>query len=326
MDSNRTPRRIAVLAYPDVSSLDVAGPGEVFQALTFWFQMNEPDQVPPYEVVVVAPEAGPVESCQGVTLYASVACRDLEGPIDTLLVAGGIGFQNAARNPEIQSFLAKWAPKVRRLAAGCSGALILAEAGLLDGRRATTHWDAMDLLATYDAIELEPDRIFVKDGSVYTCAGVTASIDLALAFVEEDIGPKTAYDVARHFILYLKRPSRQPQLSAPLASQAPRQLSIRTLQLFIASNPGEDLSVPTLAEKMTMSVRNFTRVFTREVGVSPGKFVRKVRVEAARRRLEETSHGIDQIAWECGFGNAENMRRVFQAELSLAPIEYRQAS
>ncbi len=324
MDSLRETRRVAILAYPDVSSLDVAGPGEAFAALTFWFQMNEPGEAPPYETIVVAPEAGPVTTCQGVTLYAAVACRDLEGPVDTLIVAGGIGFARAAKDPEIQAFLAQWAPRVRRLASGCSGSLILAEAGLLAGRRATTHWDAMDLLAQYE--DVEPDRIFVRDGNVYTSAGVTASIDLALAFIEEDIGPNTAYEVAKHFILYLKRPSRQPQLSAPLASQAPRHLSVRTLQLYIASNVGDDLSIPALAERMSMSIRNFTRVFTREAGVSPGKFVRQVRVESTRRRLEQTAEGVDQIAWECGFGNAENMRRVFQAELSLAPVQYRQAS
>lgn len=326
MDSTRETRRVALLAYPDVSSLDIAGPGEVFAALSFWFQMNKPEEASPYETVIVAPEVGPVHTCQGVTLHATVACRDLQKPVDTLIVPGGIGFEKAARNPVIREFLSVWAPRVRRLAAGCSGSIILAENGLLDGRRATTHWDAMHLLQEYESVEVEPDRIFVKDGNVYTSAGLAASIDLALTFVEEDIGPKTAFDVARHFILYMKRPSREPQLSAPLAAQAPRQLSVRALQLFIASNVGEDLSVPALAERMSMSVRNFTRVFTRETGVSPGRFVRRVRVEAARRRLEGTADGIDQIAWECGFGTAENMRRVFHAELSVAPVQYRRAS
>lgn len=319
-------RRIAILLYPDVAGLDASVPCEIFGGTKLWYALNRPDRPVPYEIIVVAPEAGPVPTYQGMTLHAPQACAELEGPIDTVWVPGGLGFEKAGRDPVIQDFLVKWAPRVNRLAAGCTGALVLAEAGLLDGRRATTHWDAVERLRAFGRIDVEPDRIFVRDGGVYTSAGVTASIDLALAFIEEDLGALTAWEVAKHLVLYVQRPSRQPQLSAPLVAQAPRQLSLRSLQLYIASHPGEDLSLPALAGKMAMSVRNFARVFARETGTSPGRFVKQVRIEAARRKLEETALGIDQIAWECGFGNAENMRRVFQAELSVAPVQYRRAS
>jgi transcriptional regulator GlxA family with amidase domain len=216
------------------------------------------------------------------------------------------------------------APRVRRLGSVCSGAFLLAEAGLLDGRRATTHWGWCKVLAErHPAVRVDPDPIFVRDGNVYTSAGVTAGMDLALALVEEDHGRALALQVARQLVLFLRRPGGQSQFSAQLAVQSADREPLRDLQAWIAEHPGLDLSVPSLARRVAMSPRNFARVFARELGTTPARFVERVRVEAARRRLEESAHGVDMVAAECGFGTAESMRRAFLRTLHVPPSAYR---
>jgi transcriptional regulator GlxA family with amidase domain len=206
----------------------------------------------------------------------------------------------------------------------CTGAFVLAEAGLLDGRRATTHWEWCDALAArFPRVQVDRDPIFVRDGNVYTSAGVTAGMDLALALVEEDHGRALALEVARQMVLFLRRPGGQSQFSAALAAQSADREPLRDLQAWIAEDPGRDCSVPALARRVAMSPRNFARVFTREVGSTPGQFVERMRVEAARRRLEESADGVDNIASRCGFGTAETMRRAFLRTLRVPPSAYR---
>ncbi len=213
---------------------------------------------------------------------------------------------------------------MRRIGSVCTGALFLARAGLLDGHRATTHWNwSASLGRRYPRIEVESDPIFVRDGNVYTSAGVTAGMDLALALVEEDHGPALALQVARHLVLYLRRPGRQSQFSTALALQLSDRHPLRELQSWIIDNLSKELSVETLAERVAMSPRNFARVFRRETQCTPAKFVERLRLETARRRLEETRHSLQRVAEECGFATAGAMRSVFQRAIGISPGQYR---
>ena len=206
----------------------------------------------------------------------------------------------------------------------CSGAFVLAEAGLLDGKRATTHWRVCDLLArSFPAVEVDPDPIYVRDGNVWTSAGVTAGMDLALALVEEDLGRDVALAIARRMVLFLRRPANQSQFSAPLQAQAAERDGIREAQHLVTEHPEGDCSVAALARAAAMSERNFARCFTDEVGVTPARYVERVRVETARRLLEDTDEGVEAIAAAAGFGTAETMRRTFLRLLRTNPTEYR---
>ncbi len=248
----------------------------------------------------------------------------MRGGIDTLLVAGGIGTRRAVADAALLAWLRRIAPRVRRLGSVCSGTFVLAEAGLLDGRRATSHWSVCTALAArYPAIRVEPDRIFVRDGALYSSAGITAGMDLALALVEEDLGRDVALRTARQLVMFLKRPGGQSQFSAQLALQAADREPLRELQTWVADHPGADCSVGALARRVAMSPRNFARVFIREVGVTPARFVERTRVEAARRRLEDSTDGVEAVAAACGFGCAESMRRAFLRNLGVAPSAYR---
>jgi transcriptional regulator GlxA family with amidase domain len=216
------------------------------------------------------------------------------------------------------------APRVRRLGAICTGSFVLAEAGLLDGRRVTTHWAwGTELARRYPRVLVDADPIFIRDGNIYTSAGVTAGMDLALALVEEDYGREAALQVARELVLYLRRPGGQSQFSTLLVAQESNREPLRELQTWIVEHVDADLSVSALARRMAMSPRHFARVFTHAVGMTPGQFVEKVRIEAARRRLEESPHGVKTIAADCGFGSADTMRRAFLRTLRVAPVAYR---
>jgi transcriptional regulator GlxA family with amidase domain len=305
-------RRIVVLAFPAVQSLDVAGPVEVFAAAG------------DYDVEVVAPESGQVAAHSGLVLWADRALADVDGPVDTLLIAGGEGTPAVMADAGVLANVRRLAGDSSRLASVCSGAFVLAEAGLLDGRRATTHWGSCELLARmYPSVTVEPDSIFVRDGDVWTSAGVTAGIDLALSMVEDDLGRATALEVARRLVVFLKRPGGQSQFSAQLAGQFADRAPLRELQGWIADHVDEDLSVERLAAEVAMSERNFSRAFHREVGVTPARFVERTRVDAARRHLEESTTSIDEVARRCGFGTAETMRRTFLRVLGVTPSDYR---
>jgi transcriptional regulator GlxA family with amidase domain len=324
--TSRTPeatRRVAVVAYPDVQVLDVVGPLEVFAIASRLLELRG-RATPAYAVEAVATQAGVLRTSSGLGLVAARALRQVRGDLDTLLIAGGMGTQAAMRDEVLLAALRRLAPRVRRIGSVCSGAFLLAEAGLLDGRRATTHWEWCEALAArFPRVQVDRDPIFVRDGNVYTSAGVTAGMDLALALVEEDHGRALALEVARQMVLFLRRPGGQSQFSAALAAQAADREPLRDLQAWIAEDPGRDCSVPALARRVAMSPRNFARVFAREVGATPGQFVERVRVEAARRRLEESADGVDNIAFRCGFGTAETMRRAFLRTLRVPPSAYR---
>jgi transcriptional regulator GlxA family with amidase domain len=313
-----SPRPIVVVAFPDVQALDVTGPTEVFSLA------DRASEHTAYTIELVALRDDPLRTSSGLTLTPTRAARDSRGAIDTLVVAGGLGVRDAARDERMISWIRSAAGRSRRVASICTGAFMLARAGLLDGRRATTHWAACEALQRhYPAIEVEPDPIYVRDGNVYTSAGVTAGIDLALALVEEDLGRRVALDVARSLVLFVRRPGGQAQFSASLAGQAAEHRSLRELQDWLADNLDQDLSVAALADRAYMSARNFARVFAREVGATPASYVESLRLERGRLLLETTELQLEEIARRCGFGTVETLRRVFTRRLRVAPTDYR---
>lgn len=310
-------RRIAIVAFPEIQVLDVVGPAEVFDTASKLVGEAA------YEVEVVAPSAGPL-SGSSVSLVADRALDGCRGRLDTLLVAGGRGARAAAEDESIVRWVRVAAGRSARVASVCTGAFLLAEAGLLDGRRATTHWAyCARLQQRYPRVEVDPTPIFVRDGQVSTSAGVTAGMDLALAFVEEDLGRDVALGVARQLVLFLKRPGGQAQFSAQLAAQQSEREPLRDLQVWIADNLDADLSVPALAERAHMSERHFARAFRAGVGMTPAAFVEVARVERARMALESGDAPVEVVARSAGFGTVETMRRAFRRRLGVAPGDYR---
>jgi transcriptional regulator GlxA family with amidase domain len=248
----------------------------------------------------------------------------VRGRIDTLLVAGGDGVLAAAADPEVVRHVRRLARGARRVTSVCSGAFVLAEAGLLDGRRVTTHWRRCAQLAErYPAVTVDPDPIFVRDGDVWTSAGVTAGMDLALALVEQDRGREVALAIARQLVMYVQRPGGQAQFSAALQAQRADRDVLRELQAWLPDHLDDDLAVAALARRVAMSPRHFAREFTAEGGVTPARHVEDLRVEAARRLLESTRRGVEDIAAACGFGTAETMRRAFLRSVRVPPADYR---
>jgi transcriptional regulator GlxA family with amidase domain len=301
----------------------VTGPLEVFAIASRWLR-HSVGGAAGYEIELLAATAGAVVMSSGLRLVADRSYRAVRGGIDTLLIAGGEGVTTAIGDRALLAWLRRIAPRVRRLGSVCTGTFVLAEAGLLGGCRVTTHWRACAQLAErYPDLSVDPDPIFVRDGKIYTSAGVTAGMDLALALIEEDHGRELALKVARDLVLFLRRPGGQSQFSAQLATQAADREPIRELQAWIVEHVDEDLAVPALADRVAMSPRNFARVFVQQVGVTPARFIEKVRVEAARRRLEESAAGVDAVASQCGFGGAESMRRAFLRTLRVSPSAYR---
>lgn len=311
-------RRIVVVAFPGVQSLDVTGPVEVFAAANEHTGRNE------YAVTLATADGLPCPTSSGLVFVPDAAVRQVRHAPDTLVVAGGNGTPDAMRDPKLLIGIARLARRARRVTSVCSGAFLLAEVGLLDGKRATTHWSACDLLArVYPQVDVDPDPIFTRDGNVWTSAGVTAGMDLALALVEDDLGRDAALAIARRLVLFLRRPGNQSQFSAQLAAQVAERDSLRQVQRWVADHPEADLTVATMAARAAMSERHFARSFRDEVGVTPARYVEQVRLEAARRLLEETEEGVEAVARRCGFGTAETMRRTFLRALHLSPAEYR---
>lgn len=319
-----TTRHIAMVTFPDAQMLDVVGPLEVFSRATRLATDEGRRGRAPYTVEILARKAGPVVTSSGLAVVAARSFRDVRGGIDTLFVGGGRGVDAALGDRALIAWLLRMARRVTRLASVCTGAFVLAEAGLLDGKRAATHWRSCERLAArYPSVRVDPDPIFVRAGSVYSSAGVTAGMDLALALVEEDHGPKLARQVARELVLFLKRPGGQSQFSAQLQTQLADRAPLAELSAWMADHLGGDLSVEALARRAAMSPRNFARVFARSLGTTPARHVEKLRVEAARRRLEESDAGVDQIAAQCGFGTRESLRRAFARALKVSPSAYR---
>ena len=314
-----------MVAFPDAQILDVVGPLEVFSRASRLATDEGRHGTPPYRVEILARAPGPVVTSSSLALVASRTYGVVRGRIDTLMVAGGRGVDAALGDRVLIRWLRAMAPhRAGRIASVCTGAFLLAEAGLLDGKTVTTHWSKAALLAErYPRLRVDPDPIFIRQGRVYTSAGVTAGMDLALALVEEDHGRELAARVARELVLFLKRPGGQAQFSEQLQTQLSDRQPIAELQAWIADHPGADLSVAALARRAAMSPRNFARVFQRTVGVTPAEHVERVRIEAARRRLEESDANVDSVASECGFGTRESLRRAFHRALRVSPTAYR---
>jgi len=310
-------RAIVIVAFDDVQALDVVGPAEVFAMAALHGRAD-------YVVSIVTPGGETVRSSGGIRFEADGDVHRVRGPIDTLVVAGGDGTRPLQHDDALNARIAMLAAKSRRVTSVCSGALLLASAGLLDGRRATTHWIACDELESgYPNVVVERDPIFVRDGHIATSAGVTAGMDLALALVEEDYGPRLALGIARGLVLFMRRPGGQSQFSAQLAAQPAQREPLRELQAWIPDHLDEDLSVAALAARAFMSERNFARAFRRETGMTPAAHVEAARVERARTELEQTALPIEAIATRCGFGSVETLRRAFHRRLGVAPADYR---
>jgi len=310
-------RRVVIVVFPWVQSLDVLGPAEVFGTAT---RIAGGDG---YEVEVVAGAAGPLRT-SSVSLHPDLTFDECRGPIDTLLVAGGRGVHEAGRDESFVAWLTAAAGRSRRVGSVCTGAFMLARAGLLDGRRATTHWASCDELSRrHPEVTVEADPIFVRDGNVVTSAGVTAGMDLALALVEEDLGREIALETARWLVMFVKRPGGQAQFSAQLAAQMAEREPLRELQQWIPDHLDADLSVPALARRACMSERHFARAFRDETGMTPAVYVEAARVERARIALETGELPVETVARQAGFGTVETMRRAFRRRVGVSPAGYR---
>ncbi len=308
-------RDVLFVLFDGVQSLDVTGPLEVFSGT------NQVLGRPVYEVTTAALRGGAVRTSSGLRLVPDLDLATAAMP-HTLVVPGGRGTREP--DPALVAWLRRFAGRAGRIVSVCTGAFLLAEAGLLAGRRATTHWNqCATLAARFPDVTVDPDPIFVRDGKIATSAGVTAGIDLALALVEEDHGRDTALTIARHLVMFLRRPGNQTQFSAQLRAQLAHRPALRDVQRRIADHPDADLSVETLAEHASLSPRQFARAFAAETGMTPGRYVDRTRLETARRLLEDTDDGIERIARTCGYGNPEAMRRAFQRALGVSPAEYR---
>jgi len=310
-------RRIIVLALPPVEELDLVGPVQVLSAA------NRLTSKSIYTVELVTNRKDREVTGDGglLSFRAAGHYRSIRGDFDSLLIVCGLS-SRVGHADALLSWIRRAAPRVKRIGAVCVGAFVLAEAGLLNNRRATSHWKfSAELAQRYPEITVVREPIWIRDGNIYTSAGISAGIDLALAWVEEDCGNAIAGEIAREFVLFLRRPGGQAQLSVSLAAQAQEMKTIRELQVWIAENLRSQLSIPILARKASMSERNFERVFTRELGMSPGRYVVKMRVESAQRMLERSEMGLEEIASAAGFSSADVMRRAFSRVSGYTPIK-----
>jgi transcriptional regulator GlxA family with amidase domain len=305
-------RKVVIVGPPPVQVLDVTGPLEVFS------------NAPGYEIQLVNPGAErTLRTNRGIVLGEATPIDDVRGPIDTLVVAGGPGAESGRYDPTLISWIAKAATQSRRVASICTGAFLLAEAGLLNGKQAVTHWNFCDRLAReYPEVLVRPEPIYLRDGTIYTSAGITAGIDLSLALVEEDHGHEAALGIARFLVMFLVRPGGQAQYSHMLSHQAVTSQPLRELQVWMLQHLREDLTVEFLAERIGMSARHFTRVCLRETGMNPGQFVDRMRVEAAQQIIDSSSRGLKEVADSCGFKSADAMRRTFLRVLGVTAGEY----
>jgi transcriptional regulator GlxA family with amidase domain len=319
VSSTRKSRRVVILAFPGVQPLDVIGPAEVFAGADALAGGGA------YTVEVVAKDPDPIAVRGGAySLVPKTTTARCRGPIDTLVVAGGVGVRAAEDDVELIRWIRSAARRSGRVTSVCSGSFLLARAGLLEGRIVTTHWASTEELARrHPELKVDPKPIFVRDGDVWTSAGVTSGMDLSLALVEEDLGREIAIDVARWLVLFLQRPGGQAQFSSHLSAQLAERRPLRELQAWIADNLDTDLRVETLAARAAMSPRNFARFFRREIGMTPAAYVEELRVEQARQLLEDSADPLDQIVARCGFGTPETMRRAFARRVGVAPAQYR---
>jgi len=313
-------RRVVVLVVRPIEELDLVGPVQVLSTASRLSRRGGA----PYEVCVVSTTPDRVIAGEsGLSIVAQAHYRELDGEIDSLLLVSGVSTRNR-RDEELGAWLRRTVPACRRVGAVCISAFILAHAGVLTNQRATVHWKyAHELAHRFPRLSVDPDPIWVQAGNIYTSGGFSAGIDLALAWVAEDCGSAIAVEAARELVLFLRRPAGQTQLSVTLAAQAGEMRPIQELQVWIADNLGRELSTSALADRVSMSVRNFGRVFTADVGTTPAKYLRHLRVEAARRLLQSSSHDLRHIATATGFDSVDGMRRAFVRVLGKSPREWR---
>lgn len=316
-----SPLHVVIVAFDGVQPLDVVGPHEVFAGADSAARHHGRSG---YRLTVASADTAEIRTESGLRLVTD-PLPDPAAAIDTLVLPGGDGVHRARRDPVLMAWLAAVAPRVRRLATVCSGTFLGAQTGLLDGCTVTTHWArAARLAAEFPTLTVDADPIYCRDGNVWTSAGVTAGIDLALALVEDDLGAEIAQHVARWLVMFRHRPGGQSQYATSVWVQRADRRAVRAAQELIEADPAADHRVPTLAANVSMSARHFTRTFADEVGEPPGKYVERVRVEAARTALETSDATLDQVATACGFGTAETLRRSFHRRLGVTPDQYRQ--
>ncbi len=316
--------RIAIILYPGIQILDVAGPVEIFKSVDQYYARKDPGGPEAYDITFLAEEAGEVMSTCGMPVIADASYKTYRGPIDTLLVSGGDGVFPIAKDRDLIDAIVRMASRSKRVMSICSGAMLLAESGLLNGRRATSHWAICKMMSrNFPDIEIDSDAIWVKDDNVYTSAGVTAGMDLSLAIVTEDHGRDVALSIARMKVMYMVRAGGQSQFSAALLAQTAATGRTSKLAAEIAADPSKDWRLPVMAAQAHMSERTFSRVFAKEMGMTPAKYVETARLDAARRMLEDGGKTIETVAYEAGFGDAERLRRAFHRRLGLGPAAYR---
>jgi transcriptional regulator GlxA family with amidase domain len=305
-------RRVVITGPPPVQVLDVTGPLEVFA------------NAAAYDIQVCTPDGGhSLRTNRGIDLGNAMPTSECVGPIDTLIVAGGPGSESGSYDLSFIQWIREAATRARRVASICTGAFMLAEAGLLDGKEAVTHWKFCDRLALeYPKVHVKRDPIYLKDGCIYTSAGITAGIDLSLALVEEDQGHKVSLEIARFLVMFLVRPGGQAQYSHMLSHQATASQPLRELQVWMLEHLRDSMTVESLAERLGVSSRHFTRVCLQETGMNPGQFIDRMRVEAAQQLIDSSKKGLKEVAEACGFHSAEAMRRAFSRVLGVTAAEY----
>ncbi len=313
-------RRVAILIFPGQHLMGLAGPFDVFTRASVHLSRSGKRRTPAYEVELLRADESSITRSSGLILSGGVPWRETAFPIDTLLVVASPDIVRARIDPELLAWLRARTQDVRRVGSICAGAFVLAAAGILDGRQATTHWEFADLLAQrYPRIAVDGDRIFTQDGNIWTSAGVSAGIDLALAMLEEDHGHALALEIARRMVLFMRRGAGQSQFSSQLAAQAADHQPIRDLIAWISEHLDADLSVPALARRVGMSDRNFSRVFTQQVSTTPARFVARLRTEAAKAKLAATPEKLEAVAQSAGFGDGETLRRHLRGDVERLP-------
>ena len=316
-------RRIVFVTNPKARSLEYFGPLQVFDEVRIFLEYAQRSDLM-YQIEVVSTESGPVYERRGFSIEAPVSYDRLEGSVDTLILQAADEGDECLRDGEFVAWVREMTGRVRRMVSICTGSFILAEAGVLDGRRATTHWCAFDdFRERYPEVTLDPDAIYVRDGHIYTSAGATSGMDLAVALVEEDFGAEFARRVAQGLVMFLRRPAYQSQFSVHVTTEPSPDDPMRSVTSYIAGNLGEDLRIDTLAKRFNFSPRTFIRTFTRTLGLSPGRYIEQCRLERARQMLEETDRPLSSVAQDCGYSSADGLRTAFERNLGTSPRNYR---
>ena len=321
-------RRVAVLALPGMNLTTLAGPIDVFTLASTYLNRSGQRRSPAYDLQLLTEDGSPLVTASGLPIGGTAPWREARYPIDTLLIVAGRDEALSRSDPELLAWIRARSADTRRVGSICAGAFVLAAAGVLDGRQATTHWQLADTLARrYPQVRVDGDRIYTQDGNIWTSAGVSAGVHLALAMVEEDHGHALALEIARRMVIFMRRGSGQRQFSSQLAAQAADHQPIRDLIAWISENLDADLSVPALARRVGMSDRNFSRVFTQQVSMTPARFVARLRTEAAKAKLEASGEKLEAVAQSAGFGDGETLRRHLRADAdAIAPAPRVRAS